>query len=106
MYKSVKVVIFASCILKTMKAYQITAPQRLDVHIQLPSSKSISNRVLLINALGGSTVHPENLSECDDTQVMIKALDGKPKEVIDIQAAGTAMRFLPAYLSVIPVVIS
>ena len=102
MYKSVKVVIFASCILKTMKAYQLTAPQRLDTHIQLPSSKSISNRVLLINALGGSTVHPENLSECDDTQVMIKALDGEPKEVIDIQAAGTAMRFLTAYLSVMP----
>ena len=32
---------------------------------------------------------------------MIKALDGNP-EHIDILAAGTAMRFLTAYLSVTP----
>ena len=41
------------------------------------------------------------LSDCDDTQVMIHALnDGK--NTIDIMAAGTAMRFLTAYLSVTP----
>ena len=44
---------------------------------------------------------PENLSDCDDTQVMIKALT-EGKETIDIMAAGTAMRFLTAYLSVTP----
>lgn len=44
---------------------------------------------------------PQNLSDCDDTRVMIAALaDGH--EVIDIMAAGTAMRFLTAYLSVTP----
>ena len=69
--------------------------------IQLPASKSISNRALIINALGKGIYSPENLSDCDDTQVMIKALT-EDKETIDIMAAGTAMRFLTAYLSVTP----
>ena len=42
---------------------------------------------------------PENLSDCDDTKVIIRALSHRP-EVIDIKAAGTAMRFMTAYLSV------
>lgn len=74
----------------------------------LPASKSISNRALIINALSGTGVTPQNLSDCDDTMVMIRALspttegekvsEGTP--IIDIMAAGTAMRFLTAYLSV------
>lgn len=48
--------------------------------------------------LGKGIYPPENLSDCDDTQVMIKALT-EGKETIDIMAAGTAMRFLTAYLS-------
>ena len=55
----------------------------------------------IINALGNGTHHPENLSDCDDTRVMIRALNDD-KETIDIMAAGTAMRFLTAYLSVTP----
>lgn len=85
-----------------MKKIQITAPERIKATIQLPSSKSISNRALIINALGNGTYQPENLSDCDDTMVMIRALDGSPKDTIDIMAAGTAMRFLTAYLSVTP----
>ena len=42
---------------------------------------------------------PENLSDCDDTEVIINALRYMPAE-IDIKAAGTAMRFMTAYLSV------
>lgn len=84
-----------------MMQIRLTAPARIHTTIQLPSSKSISNRALIINALGNGTFRPENLSDCDDTQVMIRALnDGK--DTIDIQAAGTAMRFLTAYLSVTP----
>ena len=85
-----------------MKKIQIAAPEQIMATIQLPSSKSISNRALIINALGNGIFQPENLSDCDDTQVMIRALDGTPKDVIDIMAAGTAMRFLTAYLSVTP----
>ena len=81
---------------------QITAPERIDSTILLPSSKSISNRALIINALSKGACTPENLSDCDDTQVMIRALNSQPHETIDILAAGTAMRFLTAYLSVTP----
>ena len=75
--------------------------------IKLPASKSISNRALLINALSGNTIPPENLSDSDDTHVMLRALQtiSPPKEgreVFDIGAAGTAMRFLTSYLSVTP----
>ena len=41
---------------------------------------------------------PENLSDCDDTEVIIRGL-GRQSEIIDIKAAGTAMRFMTAYLS-------
>ena len=81
---------------------RITPPESIHATIQLPSSKSISNRVLIINALGDGTFRPQNLSECDDTRVIIRAFDRQPNEVIDIMAAGTAMRFLTAYLSVTP----
>lgn len=84
-----------------MMQIKVTAPAKINTTIQLPSSKSISNRALIINALGNGTFHPENLSDCDDTQVMIHALNDD-KETIDIMAAGTAMRFLTAYLSVTP----
>ena len=78
--------------------YNITAPETLNQTVKLPASKSISNRALIIHALSGSNVLPENLSDCDDTDVMISALRDNPYE-INIKAAGTAMRFMTAYLA-------
>ena len=82
-----------------MKQYRLKAPERLNQTIQLPASKSISNRALIIYALSGGRNLPENLSDCDDTEVIIEALRYMPDE-INIKAAGTAMRFMTAYLSV------
>lgn len=82
-----------------MNKINISAPQgRISVSITLPSSKSICNRALIIKALSGGNEIIENLSDCDDTRVMVKALK-EMSPVIDIMAAGTAMRFLTAYLS-------
>ena len=81
--------------------YKITAPRHIDTTINLPASKSISNRALILHALGKGSVVPDNLSDCDDTKVIINALKTMPP-VIDIKAAGTAMRFMTAYLSVTP----
>ena len=78
--------------------YIITAPAALDCTVKLPASKSISNRALIISALAGSGIMPDNLSDCDDTEVIVKALKDNP-ETIDIKAAGTAMRFMTAYLA-------
>lgn len=79
--------------------YILKAPKRIDTTINLPASKSISNRALVIHALSGGETLPENLSDCDDTEVIIRALRDMP-DVIDIKAAGTAMRFMTAYLAV------
>lgn len=80
--------------------YTIKAPSLLNQTIKLPASKSISNRALIIHALSGSRTLPENLSDCDDTEVIIHAMQNMP-DVINIKAAGTAMRFMTAYLSVL-----
>ena len=77
--------------------YIITAPQHIDADIVLPASKSISNRALVISALAGGNKLPQNLSDCDDTRVITRAFANNPYE-IDIMAAGTAMRFMTAYL--------
>jgi len=79
--------------------YEIKAPQVLNQTIKLPASKSISNRALIIHALSGGAILPDNLSDCDDTTVIINALQNNPHE-INIEAAGTAMRFMTAFLSV------
>ena len=81
--------------------YIITAPKKLKADVKLPASKSIGNRALVINALAGASFMPDNLSDCDDTAVMVKALRDMPYE-IDIKAAGTAMRFMTAYLAATP----
>ena len=81
-----------------MNTVFIRKTERLRVDIKLPASKSISNRALIIYALSGGNILPDNLSDCDDTEVIIRALEQMP-EVINIKAAGTAMRFMTAYLS-------
>jgi len=71
---------------------------RITVRIDLPASKSISNRALILNALSYSPYDVQNLSDCDDTRVTSYVLDSNDT-TFDIGAAGTAMRFLTAFLS-------
>lgn len=78
-----------------------SCPAVLQGKIALPTSKSISNRILIINALAGFTCDIENLSDSDDTRVMLAALYS-PGPVTDIGHAGTAMRFLTAYFAITP----
>ena len=66
--------------------------------IRLPASKSISNRALILNALSGNKSPVNNLSDCDDTNVMLAAFSSGTNNV-NIGAAGTSMRFLTAYLA-------
>ena len=81
--------------------YNISAPKQIDTTIALPASKSISNRALIIHALSGGDTLPDNLSDCDDTEVILHALKHRP-QTVDIKAAGTAMRFLTAYFAATP----
>ncbi|PIF01754.1 MAG: 3-phosphoshikimate 1-carboxyvinyltransferase [Paludibacter sp.] len=70
----------------------------IDENINLPTSKSISNRVLIINELAGSQLKINNLSQSDDTQVLANILRSD-NSFFDIGAAGTTMRFLTAFLA-------
>lgn len=78
--------------------YRITAHHTRSCDILLPASKSISNRALIIGALAGSSQPIDNIAQCDDTTTLIKALSSL-NDTIDIGAAGTAMRFLTAYMA-------
>jgi 3-phosphoshikimate 1-carboxyvinyltransferase len=77
--------------------------------IKLPASKSISNRLLILQYCYGNSLVIENLSESNDTVLMSTILDllrqyqlrgDKGLLRIDTQNAGTVMRFLIPLLSV------
>lgn len=79
--------------------YSIIAPRRIEGEIDLPASKSISNRVLLLNALCATPGRLSNLAQCDDTDAVLSALAQPDASEVNIGAAGTAMRFLTAYFA-------
>lgn len=66
--------------------------------IPLASSKSESNRALIINALTGFKGEVLNLASARDTQTMIRLLKSTD-ETADVLDAGTTMRFLTAYFA-------
>lgn len=73
--------------------------------IDLPASKSLSNRALIMQALCPKPCQLTHLSDCDDTVVMQRAFQtianhqSSEPAIIDIGAAGTSMRFLTAYFA-------
>ena len=79
-------------------AYKIYPPISLYNTVKLPGSKSISNRALILNALSLSTFEIKNLSVCEDTRVIKDAFASNTNE-FDVRGAGTAMRFLAAFLA-------
>ncbi len=66
--------------------------------IQVPGSKSESNRLLILKAWHPS-ITIENLSSAVDTLNLKKALTLPIDNIVDVHHAGTAMRFLTAYFS-------
>lgn len=90
---------------------------KLHCDIQLPASKSESNRALMIAAYGGFTPDFQILSDSNDTKVLIDALNVLPfidsrqrtsqrgndikgdHKIIDIADCGTAARFLTTFLA-------
>lgn len=88
--------------------YKISKGQLLDnVLIDLPASKSLSNRALILRGLCQNECEISHISDCDDTKVMLAAhskdqstyrYDGEYR-IVDIGAAGTSMRFLTAFFA-------
>lgn len=75
--------------------------QRLVGTVTLPSSKSESNRALIMQALSQGRIQVDNLSDAQDTQTLAALLRDNP-DTMDVGHAGTAMRFLTAYLAFRP----
>ena len=71
----------------------------LSGEIDLPISKSIANRYQIIAALAGVSI-PIEESAPEDVKVLRNALDATTTEV-HVGMAGTAMRFLTAYFSIL-----
>ncbi|MFS4473873.1 3-phosphoshikimate 1-carboxyvinyltransferase [Chryseobacterium sp. T20] len=69
-----------------------------DKTVQISGSKSISNRLLILESLFNN-IKIGNLSNSQDTQLLKKALS-ENTDVVDIHHAGTAMRFLTSYYSI------
>ena len=71
--------------------------QDIQGDVSISGSKSESNRLILLRAYT-SYFKIFNLSDSDDTQLMLSAIESDKKE-INIGHAGTAMRFLTSYYS-------
>ena len=68
--------------------------------VDLESSKSISNRLLIIKELCKSKFEIQNLSNANDTKILNEILNGfETKKDINCEDAGTALRFLIAFLA-------
>ncbi len=87
----------------------IKADRKLKGTISLPTSKSVSNRLLIIQAVARREFAVEGLSSSEDTLLLRKLLlqienaEGKKRITeLDTRNAGTVMRFLTAFLSVKP----
>jgi 3-phosphoshikimate 1-carboxyvinyltransferase len=83
--------------------YQLSKPRpELKGRIRLDGSKSISNRLLMIRALCQESFPLHHLSDSKDTRTMLGMMDAFNKgesEVFDAGAAGTAFRFMTAFLA-------
>jgi len=67
--------------------------------IFISGSKSESNRAIILKSLFSSDITINNLSNSDDTKVLLKALASNDK-IINIHHAGTAMRFLTSLFAI------
>ena len=74
-----------------------------NININIPSSKSISNRLLIIKFLSKSNEEIEDLSDSDDTILLSNILNEirtQKNNHFYTKNAGTTTRFLLAFLSI------
>lgn len=72
----------------------------LEASVDLPLSKSVSARALMINKIGGFD-EPSEVADCDDIHVLRQAL-GQISGTVNVEGSGTAMRFVTAYYAATP----
>jgi 3-phosphoshikimate 1-carboxyvinyltransferase len=80
--------------------YRISKPNRRIIgNLTLDGSKSISNRVLMIQALCQDNFDIQKISSSKDTQTLVQLLGQTDGDVYDAGAAGTTFRFMTAFLA-------
>ena len=83
-----------------MKTIHLKYPNRkLNGTLALSGSKSISNRLLMLQKLAAQEIDIINLSDSQDTQILNQILT-KDAESYDAYHAGTSFRFATAYFSI------
>jgi len=70
-----------------------------DISIKLNSSKSESNRLIIIKALSKERIKIKNLSNANDTSLLNNLINFNSSNTWNAEDAGTSMRFLTSYLS-------
>lgn len=95
---------YLEAIQTTIKAMFLAFDEQLQpdfIHVDLPRSKSESNRALLLSALSENRIQVEHWADCDDTQALQRCLRERAEgaTTLDVGAAGTTMRFLTAFLA-------
>ena len=82
-----------------MKKIKLSFDKFKDSEIKLNSSKSESNRLLIIRALSGKKTIIKNLSKANDTILLRDLLESKDLIMWDAKDAGTSFRFLTSFLA-------
>ena len=82
-----------------MKKIKLSFDKFRDSEIKLNSSKSESNRLLIIKALSDKETIIKNLSNANDTILLKRLLESKDLVMWDAQDAGTSFRFLTSFLA-------
>ena len=71
-----------------------------EIEINLNSSKSESNRLLIIKSLSDNKIELENLSHANDTVLLKNLIRSNSQNIWDAEDAGTTMRFLTSFLAI------
>jgi len=81
---------------------EIIAPSgRIKTRVELPLSKSMCNRAIMLMAVTKGAIKPDAISDAEDSQLLLQAVS-QPSESIFVGAGGTTLRFLLPYLSALP----
>ena len=83
-----------------MKKIKLSFDKFKDSNIYLNSSKSESNRLLIIKALSEKEITIKNLSKANDSVLLKNLLESENLVVWDAQDAGTSFRFLTSFLAI------
>ena len=83
-----------------MKKIKLSFDKFKDSTIYLNSSKSESNRLLIIKALSEKEIKIKNLSKANDSVLLKNLLESEHLMVWDAQDAGTSFRFLTSFLAI------